>query len=115
VSAPRFIDPSLAAPLGPDAGAAKPHRRARDIYLAWLLHLPVEVDPSLAATALLARIENSADASLADGEAAHLRALLEETMSWPREVLAAILPGRPASGAGSGRERQRGPRRRFHR
>lgn len=115
MSAPRLIDPSLAAPLGPDAAddEVELHRRARDIYMAWLLNLPADVDPSLAATALLAKIEGSADVSLADGEAAHLRGLLEETMSWPREVLAAIPPARPVPGAGRCRERQRSPRRRL--
>jgi hypothetical protein len=94
VSAPRLIDGSPTTPLRADAVGDKVElqRRARDIYLTWLLNLPADVDPSLAATALLAKIGSSADASLADGEAAHLRALLEETMSWPREVLAAAGP-----------------------
>lgn len=123
MSAPRLLDPLSAASGRTGAadeaefeqtpgGSLAAGRRARDIYLAWLLNLPADVDPSLAATALLAKIENSADASLADGTTAHLRALLEETMSWPREVLAAISPDRPDSGVRRGRERQRGLRNR---
>jgi len=81
-----------ASPAGADAavdGGEHP-RRARDIYLAWLLHLPADVDPSMAATALLAKVEGPAGTGF--GEAMHLRTLLEETVSWPREVLAAIQP-----------------------
>lgn len=82
------VDPAL------DGGERR--RRARDIYLAWLLHLPADIDPSLAATALLAKVEGPAGTGA--GEAAHLRALLEETVSWPREVLAAMPPARGPCG-----------------
>lgn len=108
MSAPRLLDPSSAAAPQRDAadGQGELRQRARDIYLAWLLNLPADVDPSLAATALLARIETSTDAGPVSAEAAHLRALLEETMSWPREVLTTIPPYRPPSGGGQGRERK---------
>ncbi len=89
---PGLLDPPSAAAPRRDAvdDQGEQRRRARDIYLAWLLHLPADIDPSLAATALLAKVEGPAGTGA--GEAAHLRALLEETVSWPREVLAAMQP-----------------------
>lgn len=61
--------------------------RAEDILLRWLLALPAEIDPALAATAALAQIEPvAAD----EGAELHrLAVLLAETASWPRPLLAA--------------------------
>jgi hypothetical protein len=82
--------------------------RAEEIFLAWLLALPPEADPSPAATAVLAQIESLAGPDAGDRELKRLRALLEETMSWTPQALATLPPPR-----GAGREaRRRSPRRR---
>jgi hypothetical protein len=97
---------------GTDAAGHRPSPgprcgRAEEIFLAWLLALPPEADPSLAATAVLAQIESLAGPDAGDRELERLRALLEETMSWPPQALATLAPPR-----GAGREGRRSSRRR---
>jgi hypothetical protein len=56
------------------------------VFLDWLLSLPDETDPSLAAMTALRRTPHPASA----GEPARLRALLEETTGWTGPALAAL-------------------------
>jgi hypothetical protein len=65
---------------------------AHDLFLAWLLALPGEVDPSFVATAVLARIEALRPPGPCAGELARLAALLEEATRWPRPVLDTCRP-----------------------
>jgi hypothetical protein len=62
---------------------------AEEVYLGWLLSLPAETDPGLAALAALGRIESLAGA----GEIGRLRALLEETTNWTGPALAVLAAG----------------------
>ena len=62
-------------------------RRAEEIFLAWLFSLPADVDPSFAATMVLARLESMAPPAVRTGEFGRLCSLLEETMTWPRSIL----------------------------
>jgi hypothetical protein len=64
---------------------------ARDLVLVWLLRLPAELDPALAAQ----RILQSRDAEAGRG-GAELTGLLREIAQWPRTRLAE----RSASGSG---------------
>ena len=52
-----------ASPAGADAAVdgGEHSRRARDIYLAWLLHLPADVDPSMAAATATAKVLRTID------------------------------------------------------
>ncbi len=61
--------------------------RAEDIYLAWLLDLPADIDPSFAATAMLGHLDATRPTGPHAAAFHRLRALLEETTSWPRPVL----------------------------
>jgi hypothetical protein len=63
--------------------------RAEEVFLAWLLSLPEETDPSLAAITALRRNSHPASA----GEPARLRALLEETTGWTGPALTALARG----------------------
>ena len=68
-----------------DAGSAVPGGwSARDLYLAWLLDLPMEVDAAHAAALLLSRIgpPPATDRAVQD-----LLALLRTTTAYPRERL----------------------------
>ena len=61
--------------------------RAEELFLGWLVSLPPGIDPSLAATAALARLEALAGPGPGTGELGRLRALLEETMGWTGPAL----------------------------
>jgi hypothetical protein len=63
--------------------------RAEEVFLDWLLSLPDETDPSLAAMTALRRAPPLASA----GEPARLRALLEETTGWTGPALTALARG----------------------
>jgi hypothetical protein len=71
-------------------------RSAEEIFVRWLVSLPAEADPGLAASAALARIAGEADA----GEVGRLRMLLEETSRWTAPALASLArvqrPRRPS-------------------
>lgn len=63
----------------------------RDLLLLWLLRLPRELDPALAAGCVLAAGLRPAAPAASD-----LSALLREVADWPRERLARrVRPGRP--------------------
>ncbi len=67
------------------AGPATPGGwSARELYLAWLLDLPVEIDAAHAAALLLRRIGPPV---AGDQPARDLLALLESTTAYPRERL----------------------------
>jgi hypothetical protein len=57
---------------------------ARDLYLAWLLNLPVEIDAAHAAALLISRTRPPATG---DRAAQDLLALLRTTTAYPRERL----------------------------
>jgi hypothetical protein len=57
---------------------------ARDLYLAWLLDLPVEIDAAHAAAVLISRTRPPATS---DHAAQDLLALLRTTTAYPRERL----------------------------
>lgn len=61
----------------------------RDLVLVWLLRLPAELDPALAARRILASRPAAAGA-----EAAELSGLLREIADWPRARLAQRPAGR---------------------
>lgn len=68
----------------------------KELYLAWLLALPGEIDAAHAAALLLHRIT-----SIARHPAArHLMELLETTTAYPRERLDPAPAGRPRSTEG---------------
>ncbi len=63
---------------------AAPSWSARELYLAWLLDLPVEIDAAHAAALLLSRTRQPA---ASDRTAQDLLALLRTTTAYPRERL----------------------------
>lgn len=67
-----------------DAFAGVGDWQPRELYLAWLLALPAEIDAADAAALLLERTPSPAAGDVA-GQA--LAALLETTTSYPRERL----------------------------
>lgn len=66
---------------GGDAGEAW---SARELYLAWLMNLPIEIDAAHAAALLLERAESPASQSRS---VLDLLALLRTTTAYPRERL----------------------------
>lgn len=73
---------------GADGSAVEVARMlGEDIYLAWLLDLPADIDPSFAATAMLGHLDATRPTGPHAAAFHRLRALLEETTSWPRPVL----------------------------
>ncbi len=83
----RLIRDALAGagPAGP--GGWTP----RELYLAWLLNLPVEIDAAHAAALLLRRTRPPA---AGDSTAQDLLALLRTTTAYPRERLEPVVASR---------------------
>jgi hypothetical protein len=70
--------------LAGDAGSEPASWSARELYLAWLLDLPVEIDAAHAAAVLLSRTRRPPATTR---PAQDLLALLRTTTAYPRERL----------------------------
>ncbi len=97
-TAPQILSLETCDPRGLIRGAlaGAPGWSPKELYLAWLMALPGEIDAAHAAALLLNRVAGTASGPAARG----LIELLESTTAYPRERLDPAPAGRPRSTEG---------------